>query len=374
MIVVVGAGLIGLSIAYELAARGADVRVVDGGEAGRGASWAGAGMLAPFTDPGVSPAFEAFGAQSLARYPGFVADIQRRGGVDARLRLGGILEAAYDEPGERRLRASVSALCGRGCLARYVSGLEARSLEPALGIDVRGASFSPSEGSIDNRRLGRALRATCLVLGVRIDECVGDVALEADTRRVLGVRTEQGFVPAQSVVNAAGAWAGALAGVPARARVAIVPIKGQMLALAMPRRFVRHVLWVPGAYLVPRDDGRLLIGATVEDVGFDARVTAGGIGRLLAAALAALPTLADLALAETWTGLRPGTPDDLPYIGPTVLGGYVVATGHYRNGILLAPATAAAVADILEGRPRDDLAAFSPEREEARVPAAKETA
>ncbi|MDQ2908494.1 MAG: glycine oxidase ThiO [Candidatus Eremiobacteraeota bacterium] len=374
MIVVVGAGLIGLSIAYELAVRGAEVRVIDAGEAGRGASWAGAGMLAPFTEGVINEAFAAFCAESLARYPAFAADIERRGGVDARLRLDGIVEAAYDESQERRLRASANALCDRGLEARYVGAREARSLEPALGNDVRGASFSPSEGAIDNRRLGRALRAACLALAVRIDERLGEVALEADTRRVLGIRTVHGFVPADSVVNAAGAWAGALAGVPAHARVAVVPIKGQMLALAMPRGLVRRVVWVPGAYLVPRDDGRLLIGATVEDAGFDVRVTAGGVARLLAAALAALPALADLAVAETWAGLRPGTPDGLPHIGATALAGYVVATGHYRNGILLAPATAAAIADILEDRARDDLRAFSPQREEARVSIAKVSA
>ncbi|MBC5803688.1 MAG: FAD-dependent oxidoreductase, partial [Candidatus Eremiobacteraeota bacterium] len=136
--------------------------------------------------------------------------------------------------------------------------------------------------------------------------------------------------------------------------------------LAMPRGLVCHVMWAPGAYLVPRDDGRLLVGATVEDAGFDVRVTARGLGTLLDAALSALPALGNLAVAETWAGIRPGTPDGLPYLGESSLSGYVVATGHYRNGILLAPVTAQAIADILEGRSRPDLAPFSPQRAEGR--------
>jgi glycine oxidase len=165
------------------------------------------------------------------------------------------------------------------------------------------------------------------------------------------VRTPEGFRPASAVVNASGAWAGELAGVPAQVRIPVRPIKGQMLALAAPRGFVRRVLWVPGAYLVPRDDGRLLVGATVEEAGFDVRVTAGGQRALLNAALAALPSLAGLTVSEAWAGLRPGSPDEKPFIGATSLSGYFVAAGHYRNGILLTPATAQAVADALEGKP-----------------------
>ena len=374
MIVIVGAGLIGLGIAFELAKRGADVRVLDAREASKAASWAGAGMLAPYTEAVASQAFEAICSRSLALYPTFVADLRAAGGVDARLRLDGILEVAYGDEDERRLRAHAASLARRGVAARFVERDEARFMEPALGAAVRGAAYSPTEGSVDNRRLGRALEAACLALDVRLDVAAGDVALEADARRVLGVRTRAGFVAADVVINAAGAWAGALAGVPAHVRLPINPVKGQMLALAMPRGFVRHVTWVPGAYLVPRDDGRLLVGATVEASGFDVRVTAGGTRALLDAALAAIPALRDLTLAETWAGLRPGTPDGLPFIGATELGGYVVAAGHYRNGILLAPATARAIADLLEGRPDAAFAAFGPERKDARMPIAKESA
>jgi glycine oxidase len=372
MIVVVGAGLIGLGIAYELARRGATVRVIDEREPGRAASWAGAGMLAPYTEELTSPAYAAFCADSLQRYPAFVAAVQADGGVDARLRLDGIVEAAYDERGARRLQSEVAARAARGVAARWLDRETARMLEPALGPGVRGAALSEAEGHVDNRRLGRALEAACVALGVRIDAGAGRVAVEANARRVLGLRGPEGFIGADAVVNATGAWAAELEGVPEHARVAVRPVKGQMLALAIPRGLVRRVLWVPGAYLVPREDGRLLIGATVEEAGFDVRVTAAGLRSLLDAALAALPALGDLAVAETWAGLRPGSPDGLPFIGATALEGYIVASGHHRNGILLAPATAVAVADILTGSSAG-IEAFSPQRAAARPQDVRET-
>lgn len=370
-VVIVGAGLIGLGIAYELARRGASVRVIDAHEPGRAASWAGAGMLAPYTEAHPSADFEAFCVSSLALYPEFVADLRARSGVDARLALDGILEAAYDSPAQDRLRAQVESRLARGIPARWLDRDELQRFEPALGRTARGAAFSPTEGHVDNRRLGRALRGACDALGVRIDENTGPVALEADARRVLGMRHPRGFVPAGAVVNAAGAWAGSIEGLPPHAVLPVAPVKGQMLALAMSSNFIRRVLWLPGAYLVPRDDGRLLVGATVEDAGFDVRVTAAAMRTLLDAALAALPSLAELTIVEMWAGLRPATPDGLPYIGPTSLGGYFVAAGHYRNGILLTPATARLIADILEGR-STGIDAFSPLRaQEAPQPAAK---
>ncbi len=365
MIVVVGAGLIGLGIAFELATRGAMVRVIDAGRPGAGASWAGAGMLAPYTEAIPSAPFAALCAESLGRYPAFVAALHECGGVDARLHLDGIVEAAFDVAEATRLQGHVARLRADGIDARWLDAAAAHMLEPALGAALHGAAYSTREGHVDNRRLGRALDAACRALGVRIDADAGDVTLEADARRALGVRGPGGFIPATAVVNATGARSAALAGVPARARVAVVPVKGQMLALAMPLGLVRRVLWVPGAYLVPRDDGRLLVGATVEPGADDVRVTARGVATLLAAALRALPALGELTVVETWAGLRPGTADGLPYLGESELGAYILATGHYRNGILLAPATAVAIADVLEGRPgaAARLAAFSPQRE-----------
>jgi glycine oxidase len=215
---------------------------------------------------------------------------------------------------------------------------------------------------VDNRRLVRAVHAACTAAGVRI-EAAGVEAIEVDSRRVRGVRTSHGFIAAPVVINAAGAWAGDLDGIPAGARVSVAPVKGQMVALGTSRSLLRRVLWVPGAYIVPRADGRILIGATVERAGFDVRVTAQGVQTLLDAALRAVPELGDLAVTETWAGLRPGSADGLPFIGATALDGYFVATGHYRYGILCAPATAHLLADAVEGRSSSAYAdAFSPLR------------
>jgi len=186
--------------------------------------------------------------------------------------------------------------------------------------------------------------------------------VECDSRRVLGVRSELGFASASVVINAAGAWAAKVPGLPESARPPVKPIKGQMLALAAPVGFLRRATWVPGAYLVPRGDGRLLVGATVEDAGFDERVTASAVHALLEAALAAAPSLGAFSVTESWAGLRPGTPDGRPFIGPTTIEGLLLATGHYRNGILLAPETAQMIASFVETGDAIALQAFSPLR------------
>jgi glycine oxidase len=233
--------------------------------------------------------------------------------------------------------------------------------EPLLAKNLTGALFVANEAQVDNRRLGRALLAACGSLGVRFER-VERVAVECDARRVRGVRTAHGFATAATVINAAGAWAGELAGVPDRARVPVRPVAGEMLALAVPRDAMRALVWLGHRYLVPRGDGRLLVGATVEARGFDTRVTAAGMHDLLAAALAVAPALAGFAVVETWAGLRPGSHDGRPYLGATALDGYVVASGHFRNGILLAPITARLIADLVTGGDASALAPFAPSR------------
>ena len=229
-------------------------------------------------------------------------------------------------------------------------------------VNPSSSLFIAGEAQVDNRRLGRALLAACDRLGVRVVESDAPIAVEAD-RRVRGLRTAAGFVATPIVVNAAGAWAGDIAGVPEHVRVPVSPVAGQMLAISLPRTLVRHVLWARGVYLVPRSDGRLLVGATVEHRGFDARVTAAGIAWLLHGALETAPSLGDFTVSETWAGVRPGTPDGLPFLGATAVDGYFVAAGHYRNGILLTPVTAEILADTIEAKPaRFELAPFSPDR------------
>ena len=359
-IAIVGAGIIGLSVAFELAGRGAAVRVYDTAEPARAASWAAAGMLAPLTERLANRDMQELCEESLQMYPDFVQSIQDAGGVDSQLRLDGILHAAFTPDAFERLRKRRDELNALGHTVSLLTRRETLLAEPVLGKNVCGSILVQGEGQVDNRRLGRALVAACEARGVRIHTGIASLAIEFDARCVLGIRTDLGYVPAAAVVNAAGASAAGLNGVPPACVPPVRPVKGQMLAIQLPSGLVRHTTWVPGAYFVPRAGGRLLVGATVEQTA-DARVTAAGIHDLLHAAVAAAPALGEFAVSETWAGLRPGTPDELPCLGPTSRDGYFLATGHYRNGILLAPATAHLLAQsILEGAPAQ--AAFGVQR------------
>lgn len=348
-VAIIGAGLIGLAVAHELARRGATVRVFEREVPGRAASWAGAGMLAPYTERMHDETLARLCAQSLALYPEFVAGIERASSVAVHLRLDGIVNAAFDDAKMEELRVHAGQLRSQGVACDVLERADAMLAEPSLGRHVRGAIVVASEGAVDNRRLGRALTAACESAGVAIVRDARDVAIECDARRVLGVRSALGFASASHVIVAAGAWSASVPGLPPECTPLLEPVKGQMLALAMPRGFLKRTTWVPGAYLVPRDDGRLLIGATVERAGFDQRVTADGIRSLLDAALDAAPALGTFTVTETWAGLRPGTPDERPILGPTLIDGLTLATGHYRNGILLTPVTARLIADFVEG-------------------------
>jgi glycine oxidase len=350
VVVVIGAGLIGLCIAYELAKRGADVRVLDAEASAAAPSWCGAGKLAPFSGSEGSEEEELFLATALGTYQVFVAELHKRTGVNPNLLIDGIIEVANDEAEAMRLRARVESLEARGIHAHWLEPRDARSVEPALGPAIVGASLIEDEGHIDNRELGRALRLACVNAGVRLEEQTGRVALRADERRALGVEAGGKFVEAEAVVNAAGPWAGELEGVPPHVRLPIEQVKVQLLALSMPRRMVKRVVSARGTYVIPRADGTLLIGEEiVEGAGPDG-VDAAASRRLREATIEAMPVLAELEIAAAWTGLRPRTPNGRPFVGATALDRYFVAAGHERNGILLAPATALALANVLEGR------------------------
>jgi glycine oxidase len=308
---------------------------------------------------------------SLRAYPAFVATVQEASGVDPRLHLDGILQVATASEEMLEVRHRAIALQSRGVGAQILDRSAVLSLEPSLSSAVCGGLLVAAEGSVDNRRLGRALIAACRNLSVDLD-CAAPLSVRCDARRALGVVTAAGFAPAGAVVNAAGAWAAGVAGIPADCLPRVRPVKGQMLAIEIPHGFVRRPLWTSCAYLVPRDDGRLLVGATVEERGFDARVTAGGLAQLLTAALHAAPSLSDFSVSEHWAGLRPATEDGLPYVGRTALDGLFTAAGHYRNGILLAPLTAAAIADAIDGGDAG-LPAFSPLRHGATASAGMES-
>ncbi|HET7813192.1 MAG TPA: FAD-dependent oxidoreductase, partial [Candidatus Baltobacteraceae bacterium] len=296
---VVGGGVIGLSIALELSQRGADVTVYDTGEPGRAASWAAAGMLAPRTERLANAQMQELCERSLSLYPSYAQRVHEMSGVDPHLRLNGIINAAFDDASFERMGEHAGVLSASGGRVQLLSRSDLLFTEPALSARVRGGMLLEGEGQIDNRRLGRALLAACTSRGVRVETNVRELQLEFDSRRLLGVRTSRGFRAADAAVNAAGAWASHVAGVPQECNVPVRPVKGQMLALQLPAGMVRRTTWIPGAYLVPRDDGRLLVGATVEDAD-DVRVTAGGVDALLHAATAAAPALRDFAISEMW--------------------------------------------------------------------------
>jgi glycine oxidase len=307
-------------------------------------------MLAPHTEKLTDPFLRSACIEALDLYPDFVARVHEASGVDSHLQLDGIVCAFFDDVHGASSQHRADELTEAGVDCEILDREATLASVPFIGRHVHGALLVRGEGTVDNRRLGRALVAACEHAGVSIVRDVVDLEVECDARRVLGVRTQRGFTPASHVIVAAGSWSAQVPGIPDHVRPKIEPVKGQMLALGVPHGFITRTTWVPGAYLVPRDGGRLLVGATVERAGFDERVTAGGIANLLSAALKAAPSLRDFSVTETWAGLRPASADGRLVVGPSEIDGLIFATGHYRNGILLAPWTARAVCDLVANR------------------------
>lgn len=348
--IVVGGGVIGLSLAWRLRKASATVLVVEKGEPAREATYAAGGMLAD-CDPGVARELRAIATASARLYPEFVKELQAEAFQSPDLREQGTI-AFFD--GEE------ASTCRE---ARQLTGEELAEMEPLIAR--RGPAYFLPERSIDPRKLGRALDKAARTIGV--DLVSGSPATEVATLggRAIGVRTAKSFYASNAVVNCAGAWAAQLKplGVPTH------PVKGQMVCLiplaedkhAGP--LVQHVIRTPEVYIVPRTDGRVLLGATVEEVGFEKRVDPETVKRFTESAAAVVPEIGRMRLHDAWAGLRPGTPDGLPILGATSLKGYFAATGHFRDGILLAPVTALIMTQLLKGRAPDfDLEKFSPLR------------
>ena len=349
-IAVIGGGVIGLGVAWRLAQRGAAVQVFDRGAAGAGASHAAAGMLAACAEakPG-EEALIALGRESQARWPAFAAELLDVSGVDVELRPEGTLLVALTADDQARLTHQLVFQQKLGLPLHWISAAETRRREPHLAGKLAGAVFSPEDTQVDNRKLVAALRVAAEAAGAIINEYRPVKAISSRSGRVEGIVLADGTkVAADKVVLAAGAWARSIEGLEPELRPPVRPIKGQMLALRMDPAapLLSHVLWAPGAYLVPRRDGRLLVGATVEEKGYDASLTAGGMLSLLEAAWRAVPAIEDLPIDEMWVGHRPGSRDDAPILGAGPLDGLVYATGHHRNGILLAPITADTIARL----------------------------
>jgi len=345
-VIVVGGGIIGLTLARELRKAGASVLVVERGEVGREASYAAGGMLANCGDESV-PTLKPLAGISAAMYPEFARELQDESGVNPDLRSNGTL--LFLAPGE-----ASQEIPDAQPLAKPI-----QDLEPALAAGDRPVVFL-QERSVCPRSLLKAVHKAALHRGVDISQGEEVVRVDLADDRVVGITTAKTTFCAPNVVNCAGAWAGQLPPYDFPTR----PVKGQMLCFALPRReLLRHVVRSPEIYLIPRSDGRLLAGATLEEAGFDKRTVPETIQRLHRTAVAMMPNLSEARILEDWAGLRPGTPDNLPILGATRTPGYFVATGHYRDGILLAPVTARAMAQVItSGKTEYDLAPFRYER------------
>jgi glycine oxidase len=350
-VAIIGAGVIGLAIAWRLAALGVAVRIFDRGAAGAGASHAAAGMLAACAEaePG-EEALVALSRESQARWPAFAAELLAASGIDVELRPEGTLLLALTADDQARLTHQLVFQRKLGLPLQWISASDTRRREPHLAGKLAGAVFSPEDTQVDNRKLVAALRVAAEAAGASVSEYQPVSAISSRGGRVDGIILgDDTKVAADVVVLAAGAWARSIEGVDAKLRPPVRPIKGQMLALRMDAAapLLSHVVWAPGAYLVPRRDGRLLVGATVEEKGYDTSLTAGGILTLLEAAWRAVPAIEELAIDEMWVGHRPGSRDDAPILGAGPVDGLIYATGHHRNGILLAPITAHAIARLI---------------------------
>jgi glycine oxidase len=313
------------------------------------------------TEPGEEPLLP-LALESQRLWPDFAREVEDASGISVNYRDEGTMVVALNRDDTAQLRHSYEFQKGLGLDLHWLSAAEARSREPHLKPGIAAAVLSPRDHQVENRLLGQALAVAARRAGVElIEHCpVREVTLAGG--HVSGVVTERGRNPADVVVLAAGAWSREIAGIPPAYLPPVRPIKGQMIALQMDPAapLLRHVLWLPHGYLVPRLDGRLVIGATVEERGFDTSLTAGGLFALIEGAWRAIPSIEELPIAETWVGFRPGSRDDAPMLGPSPLAGLVLATGHHRNGILLTPVTADAVSRyILSGEVDDTIRPFA---------------
>jgi glycine oxidase len=365
--VVIGAGVMGLSIAWRLAQSGCPVTVYDGAAAGRGASWAAAGMLAAAVEaePGEEKLL-ALTLESQRLWPDFARELEAASGISVDYRDEGTMVVALTRDDAEQLRFTYEFQKSLGLKLDWLSGAEARRREPHLRPGVPGAVLSLQDHQVENRLLVRALAEAACRAGATLYEHCAVNNVEIAGERACGVVTDRGRDRADVVILAAGAWSRQIGGIPRSHLPPVRPIKGQMLALRMDPEtpLLHHVMWLPrGGYLVPRRDGRLVVGGTVEERGFDDSVTAGGLLALIEGAWRAVPAIEELPLAETWVGFRPGSRDDAPMLGPSGIDRLVMATGHHRNGILLTPITARSIsAYVLTGRLPESVQPFTPER------------
>ena len=374
-VAIVGGGIIGMAIAWRARQRGMEVTVLERDTVGQATSSVAAGMLAPVVEVEFGEAGRRLlelGLRSAEMWSGFASELEDDTGASVGLTSTGTMLVARDDDDARELERQLTFRQSLGLAVERLRPSEAREHEPALAPTVRLALEAPKDHSVDPRLVVSALRKTCEQAGVELREQapVARVELDGAGERVTGVMLHNGErMPTSQVVLAAGPWSGQIEGLSPAARVPVRPVKGQVLRLRDPAGpgLLRRVVRFGGGYLVPREDGRYVLGATVEERGFELEPTAGGVYELLRDAHELVPGISELEIEELSVGLRPGTPDNGPAIGPASVKGLIWATGHYRNGILLAPLTAQLVADLLTGgddrqEPDPLLYACAPER------------
>lgn len=367
-VTVVGAGIVGCAVAYELATRGVQVRVVDRRGSGRGATSASAGILAPHIE-GHSASLLRLGVCSLDEYDTFLQRVGGDAGGDVggetvrpiEFRRTGTLQVARDEDEARQLEQLAGTLRARGVPHSLLDARDTRGLEPGLRDGIRAGLVVPQHGYVRAAALIAALVDAGTARGVTMS--IGEIRAIAPAHGSIAVTTADETITADAVVIAAGSWSADITMTPA-VPPPVRPVRGQLVQLRLAQPPISHIVWGSSAYLVPWQDGRVLVGATVEDVGFDERVTVAGVRHLLESGAELVPGLNSAMFEEARAGLRPGTSDELPIIGPSsTMRGVYYATGHYRNGVLLAPLTAIMAADFLVGgRERPEAQLVRPDR------------
>jgi glycine oxidase len=362
-VVIVGGGAAGLAIGWRLAQSRCSVDILERGIAGRGSTWAAAGMLAAAAETAGEEELGKLARNARALWPDFAHELEQASGRAISYRESGSLMVACDSARAQTLRGLGDALLRQGERADWLPPADARRQEPLLSADIAGALFAPDDAQVDNRALGEALAEAFVRAGGRLHELTEMRALHLEGGRAVGVLTSDGAIAADCIILAAGAWSGQAGGVAADQLPPIRPAKGQMTALTPPSggAMPKHLIWGEQVYLVPRQ-GSLLVGATVEDTGYETSVERSARERLLTRATRLVPSLSHWRVSESWAGLRPRTPDSLPVLGETRTPGLFVASGQFRNGILFTPLIAELLRASVLGEPGQVEIAFDPKR------------
>ena len=351
-VIVVGAGIVGCTVAYELARSGARVQVLETRQPGQGATRASAGILAPYIE-GHEDKFRELGARSLESYDGVIAELRAHSGHDVVYQRTGTFEMAFSDADVERLTALFAPLLKQGVEARWIAPAAFGDLEPLASARAQGALLVPIHGFVGVTSLTLAAAAAAEKLGARFKNEVGAVRIFQMPGNRVGVQTAVSTWDADRVVLAAGSWSAQIT-VEGASEVPVKPIRGQLIQLQASPGAIRRVLWGPDGYLVPWPDGSMLVGSTVEDVGFDESHTEEAVNRLRAAAVSLAPSLAEAPMSSVRTGLRPRGPDDLPMLGYSqVVPGLIYATAHYRNGVMFTPLTMQLVRELVFDRAAD---------------------